>query len=175
MVTADAEIDVRVNGSEIIRHFCQCLFHVIHIFIRLLDYGQCYRPFPVGKGGSGLFLRHDGDACQIFQLEDMVIFPDINILDIFRCAQQCRELDIVLVIAVAYGHATRFDIIGCQCRLQVVERDFRHFQQFHVRNDLQLPFQYPRHIYHRHFGQLFDPTFDHCFGKLAKVEESVVF
>ena len=105
----------------------------------------------------------------------MVVFPDINILDVLRCAQQCRKLDVVLVVTVAYGHAARFDVVGHQCRFQVVERDLRHFQQLHVRDDLQLPFQYSRHINHRHFRQLFDPAFDHCFGKLAKVEESVVF
>ena len=136
LVAADTEIDIRIDGSKVIRHFCQCLFHVIHIFIRLLDYSQRYRPFPVGKGSSGLFLRHDGNACQIFQLKNMVIFPDINILDIFRCAQQCRELDIVLVIAVTYGHATRFYIVRCQCGLQIVKCDLRHFQQLHVRNNL---------------------------------------
>ena len=167
------EIDVRIERHEIAGRFLQLGLHLVHVLVALLDDGKCHGTLTVRQGQAPFLLRYHRHLAEVLQLHQALPFPDVDVLHVFRCTEKGGYADVVLVITVAYQHASRLHIVGSQSIFNVGNGDSRNGKFLLVRNNLKHPSRYPGNVCHRHFGQLLDASLHHIFRQFAEVQEAL--
>ena len=135
LVARDRELNIGIDLREIIGHLSQGLFHVGHVLVGLLDDREGNGPLAIRKGITIRLARHHLNLGQILELIESVVAFQVNIPDIIRRTEQRRDLDIILIIAVANRQVARLHVVGRQGLLQVGLREVGHPQFLHVGRD----------------------------------------
>ena len=172
LVSANAEFNVRIYTLKIIHGAANGLLHVIHIFVRLLDNGQCHCPFTIAHGYAFFPDGNNTYPAELFQTDDASIFVNKNILHILFRTQQSGKLDIVFIISITYGHTSRFHIILGKSRFYILYGKSQYGKLIFIGNNLQLALHQSCDIHHGYLCQLLDTPFDNAFGKFTQIEES---
>ena len=111
-------------------------FHIIHVFIRLLDDGQRNGTLAACHRNAFLLGRHNIHLAKVTQTDDTSFFAQKYIPHVLFGAQKGGKLDIVFIVTIAHGHAARFHIVLRQHSFYVFYGKPQYSQFIGVGNNL---------------------------------------
>ena len=164
-------VDVGVEFREVVGRLRQRFLHLIHVFLALLDDGECDRTLSSEVGETVLAVGCHIHTAQIAQPLHAAVFADEYVLNVGYCAQLVGDMHVVFIVAVAHGHGARLHVVGYQGALYVIGR---HSGELHLRivgYDAQILSRYAGDVGHSNLGQLLDAAAYDIVGQVAHLQE----
>ena len=171
LVAGHREGHLRVVLLELSELLIDAFPELGHARLALLDDGQHdgLRAVRAGQSRAGrLVLQHFRDVLYL-QLPLSGREPDVS--DVLARGRERAELDVVMILPVAYGEVREHDVGGVDAVLELAHADAEPCQGLLVGHDEDLAVRSAADVHHRHFRELLDALGDDVLGELAHLQE----